>query len=104
MSDIAINKTETYLMETALVPHDTPLIQVGDINTGKWATRLSICNGHIYSWIMNNMWFTNFPASQEGMTKFTWSITSRTGPFDPEYAKSFAHNARVGIAGVDEDS
>ena len=52
-----------------LAPHDAPVIQVGDIHTGKWAKRLQVESGHIYSWLMNNMWYTNFPAYQEGVVE-----------------------------------
>ncbi|MCK5802876.1 MAG: hypothetical protein KAI66_08590 [Lentisphaeria bacterium] len=80
-----------------VVPHDVPLIQIGDINTGKWMDRLQISNGHIYSWLMNNMWFTNFPAHQEGETTLTWSITTHSGGFDRAKAECFARSARVGV-------
>lgn len=82
---------------TVLVPHHTPLVQVGEINTGKWARTLSVPNGHVYSWLMNNMWFTNFPVSQEGVVELCWSVASLPGTFDPVKAKRFAHSARVGV-------
>jgi len=80
-----------------LAPHDVPLVQVGDINTGKWQRRLKTRNGHVYSWIMNNMWFTNFPAYQEGAATFAWSITTHADGFDGVQAAAFAHSARVGL-------
>ncbi|MBN1557782.1 MAG: hypothetical protein JW951_06510 [Lentisphaerae bacterium] len=66
-----------------LAPHDVPLVQIGDIHTGKWQKRLRIEHGHIYSWIMNNMWWTNFPAYQEGALTLTWSVFYQPGPFQP---------------------
>ena len=81
-----------------LVPHDAPLIQIGDINTGKWSRTLEVSSGHIYSWPMNNLWYTNFPAYQEGAVTLTWSLTSHEGGFDRGRAEQFARSARVGPA------
>jgi len=80
-----------------LVPHDTPVVQVGDINTGKWAKKLCIEKGRIFSWVMNNMWWTNFPAFQEGTAGFIWSLTVYDGPFDRKKSEEFAHDVRVGV-------
>ncbi len=44
---------------------DAPLVQVGGIHTGEWARMLHAPHGHIYSWLMNNLHFTNFQARQE---------------------------------------
>jgi len=84
-----------------LVPHDTPLVQIDDINTGKWAERLDVQRGHVYSWVMNNMWFTNFPACQEGEVSLGWSLTSHPGGFDRARAEAFAAAARVGVSCYD---
>jgi hypothetical protein len=85
------------LYTAVLAPHDVPLVQVGDIHTGKWARRLDVRSGQLYSWIMNNVWFTNFPAYQEGIVKLAWSVTGHVGPFDATAAASFAHAARIGV-------
>lgn len=84
-------------MTAILVPHDAPLVQVGDIHTGKWQMRLDVDRGHVYSWIMNNLWYTNFPAFQEGQVALAWSLTSRPGPFDAAAAEGFARDARIGL-------
>lgn len=55
---------------------DAPLVTLTDINRGKWLTRLPIANGHVYSYIMNNYWFTNYRAQQGGRFVFHYSITS----------------------------
>jgi hypothetical protein len=81
-----------------LVPHDAPLIQVGAINSGKWQARLVVANGHIYSWIMNNMWPVSFPAHQEGTVELAWSLTSHAGRFSEEKARRFAAASRVGVS------
>lgn len=81
-----------------IVPHGSPLIQIGAINTGKWLPRLSVRNGHIYSWIMNNMWPTNFPGYQEGTVELAWSLTSHVGKFSEKKSQQFAAAARVGLS------
>jgi len=45
---------------------DAPLVQLGDFQTGRWARSLSAPNGHVNSWLMNNLHFTNFQARQDG--------------------------------------
>ena len=35
--------------------------------------------GTVYSWALNNIWDTNFPAQQQGETTFQYAITSRAG-------------------------
>lgn len=55
---------------------DAPLIELQDINARKWLKELPITNGHIYSFLMNNYWFTNYKAGQGGSFKFRFSLTS----------------------------
>jgi hypothetical protein len=56
---------------------DAPLVSFQDINRGKWQTELPIQNGHVYAYVMNNYWFTNYLAGQDGPFTFRFSITSR---------------------------
>ena len=63
-------------------PVEAPLVQFGDINTGKWLTRLDLANAWVFSYAMNNYWMTNFKASQEGRIEFRYSLTSAP-PADP---------------------
>lgn len=44
---------------------DAPLVQLGGFHTGEWARTLDAPVGHINSWVMNNLHFTNFQARQE---------------------------------------
>jgi hypothetical protein len=57
---------------------DSPLISIQDINIGKWLEKLDIENGSLFSYIMNNYWYTNYKASQKGC-KMRYSITTRKG-------------------------
>jgi hypothetical protein len=55
---------------------DAPLVQLGGFHTGKWAERLDAPVGHVNSWVMNNLHFTNFQARQE----FTGTLHYRFAP------------------------
>jgi hypothetical protein len=55
---------------------DAPLITLTDINRGAWLEKLEIRNAHMFSYVMNNYWFTNYRASQGGELAFRYFITS----------------------------
>lgn len=58
-------------------PIEAPLVQLGDIQSGKWLHNLDMEKPTIMSWPMNNYWWTNVPASQGGWNyRFAYSITS----------------------------
>jgi hypothetical protein len=56
---------------------DAPLVCLQDINRGKWLTKLPLTNGHLYAYVMNNYWHTNYLAGQGGDYQFRFAITSR---------------------------
>ena len=56
---------------------DAPLVTFQDINRGKWQTQLPITSGHLYAYLMNNYWHTNYLAAQGGDYTFRFAITSR---------------------------
>ncbi len=55
---------------------DVPLVQFGAINTGRFYYKHRPQTNHIYSWVLNNYWTTNFKASQSGGMKWTYTLTS----------------------------
>lgn len=55
---------------------DAPLITLTDINRGRWLDHLPLTNGHVFSYAMNNYWFTNYRAEQGGRFVFRYSLTS----------------------------
>ncbi len=73
---------------------DVPLVQFGDINTGRYYYRLNPTTNHIFSWVLNNYWVTNFKASQEGEMRWSYSITSSNNNSD-SYATNFGWSERV---------
>jgi hypothetical protein len=56
---------------------DSPLVCFQDINRGKWPRHLTMDNGHLYAYVMNNYWYTNYKPDQGGENLFRFSITSR---------------------------
>ena len=80
---------------------DAPLIEVGRITAnliGKQTvdpTKLSIWREHIeptqtlYSWVMNNHWYTNYRGYQEGVVTFRYVLRPHGG-YDPAEASRFA--------------
>jgi len=56
---------------------DAPLVCFQDVDRGKWLTELPMLTGHLYSYVMNNYWHTNYLAGQGGAFTFRYSITSR---------------------------
>lgn len=57
--------------------YDAPLVQLGGIHTGRWARSLDAASGHVNSWVMNNLHFTNFRASQGGTQSFRYRFAAR---------------------------
>lgn len=55
---------------------DIPLVQFGAINTGRYYYKLNLTNAHIFSWVLNNYWVTNFKASQFGELDWKYQFTS----------------------------
>ena len=80
--------------QIVFVSHEIPLVQFGDLNIGRYFYRHHPQTNHIYSWILNNYWVTNFKASQEGELQWTYSITSTDNTSD-RYAMQFGRNYRV---------
>lgn len=63
-------------LSVAIMPLDASLVTLGDINRGAWPSSFGQREGTIFSYIMNNYWFTNFPAGQGGKFSFRYIISS----------------------------
>ena len=80
---------------------DAPLVEVGGITANLIGRQtmdpkqLSMWRKHIeptqtlYSWVMNNHWFTNYRAYQEGIVTFRYVLRPH-GTYDPAEASRFA--------------
>ena len=55
---------------------DAPLVQLGAFQTGRWARNLDAPAGHINSWLMNNLHFTNFQARQDGTATYRYRFSA----------------------------
>ncbi len=80
--------------QVVLGSNEVPLVQFGDINLGKFQYIAQIARPHVYSWVMNNYWVTNFRASQEGEFKWNYFLTS-TQNSSNTFATRFSWNSRV---------
>jgi alpha-mannosidase len=67
-------------------PLDAPLFTVGKMSDGTWPRELSFDRGHLFGYIMNNYWHTNYKASQGGAFTCRYSITSSSGGFSKQDA------------------
>ena len=63
-------------VSATVMPLDTPLITLGDINRGAWPTEFGQRPGNILAYAMNNYWHTNYRAGQGGDFHFRYIITS----------------------------
>ena len=68
---------------------EVPLMQFGGLNLGEFRYIAEVEKPHVFSWVMNNYWVTNFKASQEGEFKWSYFLTSTRDT-------SNAHATRVG--------
>ena len=87
-------------------PIEAPLVQFGDINTGKWLQKLEILNPWLFSYAMNNYWMTNFKASQGGPATFRYGLTSRAGGADAVQSTRFGWEVHTPLLAswIPEDS
>jgi alpha-mannosidase len=65
-----------------VMPLDAPLVTLGDINRGLWPDHFQAKTATVFSYIMNNYWFTNYRAEQGGIFHFRYVVTS-AGKYDP---------------------
>ncbi len=73
---------------------EVPLAHFGDLNIGKFQYVSNPENPHIYSWVLNNYWVTNFKASQEGELKWKYYLTSM-GNNSNAHAAGFGWGSRI---------
>lgn len=80
--------------QIVFVSDEIPLVQFGDINIGRYYYRLDPKTNHIFSWVLNNYWVTNFKASQEGELRWSYAITSSDNNTDM-FATKFGWGERI---------
>ena len=82
--------------QIVFVSSEIPLVQFGALNLGRYYYRLNPKTNHLYSWVLNNYWTTNFKASQKGQLQWTYSITSSDDNSDI-FATRYGWGERVGF-------
>jgi alpha-mannosidase len=65
---------------------DAPLFTIGGMTACTWPRELDLERGHVFGYIMNNYWHTNYKAEQGGHFVFRYSITSSAGGFSKREA------------------
>ncbi|MDR2119050.1 MAG: glycosyl hydrolase family 38 [Tannerellaceae bacterium] len=73
---------------------EIPLMQFGDINTGRYTAGATPQSTAMYSWPMNNYWVTNFNADQMGELQWSYFIGS-SGDNSDACAVRFAQENRI---------
>lgn len=63
-------------LSVGLVPIDSPLVTLGDINRGTWPKKFEPKSGTLFSYVLNNYWHTNFRRRQSGDFTFRYVLTS----------------------------
>jgi alpha-mannosidase len=79
--------------QIVVVSNEIPLWQFSDFNLGKFERFPKPGKTWLYSWVMNNYWFTNFRAFQEGGFSWSYQITS-TRDTSNTFATKYAWNER----------
>ncbi len=67
-----------------LVPVEAPLVLFSGLTAYRWADRIDFNNGHVFSWVMNNYWYTNFRPGQSGTMPLRYRLMSYAGARDPD--------------------
>jgi len=78
-----------------LVPADAPLVHLGAVNTGRVVEHIDQKSPVIMSWALNNHWFVNFKAAQDGKIRLRYSLTSMPGHLDRAEAVRFSAEVRT---------
>lgn len=71
---------------------DAPLVQLGGFHTGEWARELDVRGGHVNSWLMNNLHFTNFQARQDGTRRYRYRFTAVDGALTREHVARYGRD------------
>ncbi len=83
--------------QVIVVSNEVPLWQFSDFNMGKFERHPKPGKPWLYSWVMNNYWFTNFRAYQEGTFSWSYQLTS-TSDASNAFASKFAWGERNSFA------
>ncbi|MBQ6086458.1 MAG: hypothetical protein IJK96_00180 [Bacteroidales bacterium] len=71
-------------MQVLVSTGEVPLYMMGELMNDPFRKEHIHEKTHFFSWVMNNYWFTNFRAFQEGEFRWNYAITSLPGCSEPE--------------------
>jgi hypothetical protein len=80
--------------QVVLSSPEVPLVHFGGLNLGKFLYEAQVDRPHVFSWVMNNYWVTNFRASQRGEFRWSYALTSG-GDGAPGRATRFGWDSRI---------
>lgn len=69
-----------------------PVVQFGDFHFGEVQSSFDPADGHLYGWVTNNYWDTNFRASQPGRVRARYHLSPHDG-FDETRAHRVGRDA-----------
>jgi len=80
--------------QVLLCTPEIPLAHHGAINLGGFRRVHEVKEPHVFSWVMNNYWTTNFKASVEGELSWSYALTS-TADTSNAAAARFGQSCRI---------
>lgn len=92
MQNFVASRSDNY--QVLLSSKEVPLVQLGNLLEGEFQYLKTYEKAHVFSWVLNNYWTTNFRATQEGEIHWNYSITSSRDNSDAT-ALRFAMGDRV---------
>ncbi len=96
MQNFVASRSEDH--QVLLSSREVPLVQLGGLMDGPFQYIKQYGQPHVFSWVTNNYWTTNFKASQEGELRWSYALTSLPGRSDGD-ALRFSIGDRVPLYG-----
>ena len=96
MQNFVASRSENH--QILLSSREVPLVQLGGLMDGPFQYIKQYGQPHVFSWVTNNYWVTNFKASQDGEIRWSYALTSLPGQSDGD-ALRFSIGDRVPLYG-----
>jgi hypothetical protein len=77
---------------------EIPLVQLGGLNLGQYRRVAEASDPHVFSWVQNNYWTTNFRAAESGELRWRYRVTS-SRDLSPAFASRVGLEAKVPLVG-----
>jgi len=74
---------------------DAPIIHLGGFTNHKYLAHMQMEQPYLIGWPINNHWFTNFQANQQGWMRFRYRLLPHEAPFDPAVAVRFGMETAI---------